>query len=226
MVLNGNNLTLRGDIARRSIWSRLDAKRGRPWQGRTFRHPHLLEYVKQHRTEILRAVYLLGKGWLQAGRPKPTKDKLVGGFEAWLHTVGGILEHAGVPGFLDNLDVLYEQVDEEAAEWETFLEAVMKEFPDKDCSGFKSAEFTVYELATDIMDSRNRNLRDSIASLLPGTLADELHNAGFRKRLGWALRGKRDTRFGTGGLHVVRLPGARRVARWQVLKERTTEVLS
>jgi hypothetical protein len=53
----------------------------------------------------------------------------MGGFDRWERVVGGILAHAGVSGFLGNLDQLYEEADEEDSSWETFLELLAPYLP-------------------------------------------------------------------------------------------------
>ena len=40
----------------------------------------------------------------------------------WVQLVGSVLAHAGIGGFLENLDELRDTTDDEAAEWEAFLE--------------------------------------------------------------------------------------------------------
>jgi hypothetical protein len=47
----------------------------------------------------------------------------LGSFEAWAEIVGGMVAFAGIPGFLGNLEALYEKADEGGAEWEGFLSA-------------------------------------------------------------------------------------------------------
>ncbi len=205
-TLNGNNLVYRGDCARRSVWCRLDAKRARPWKGRTFKHQNLQSYVEEHRASILGAVFTMGRSWLHAGRPKP--ERHLSSFEGWSHTVGGVLRHAGVTGFLENLDELYESIDEEASEWEIFLTAIGNAWSDR--------AFTIAELARLITDR-------SVVDLLPGKLGDEYREQGFTRKLGLVMRSKRDTRFGDDGLHIVRIDSQgshKGVARWQIKRDR------
>lgn len=45
-IVTGNNIRLGGDMQRRCYWIRLDAQTSRPWEGRTFRHPDLISWVK------------------------------------------------------------------------------------------------------------------------------------------------------------------------------------
>src|SRR5690606_11596318 len=58
--------------------------------------------------------------WILAGRPKG--ESRLGSMEAWAETLGGILDVAGVPGFLANLDDFYEEADAETNEWKQLFE--------------------------------------------------------------------------------------------------------
>jgi hypothetical protein len=48
----------------------------------------------------------------------------VGSFEDWSVIVGGILQLAGIDGFLANSDQLYEQADIDSVQWEAFLQTL------------------------------------------------------------------------------------------------------
>jgi hypothetical protein len=119
-----NNPQLSTEIARRCIRIRLDAKTDRPWQrdAATFRHPALYEWARLHRGELIWAALTLVQSWLAAGRP-PARVRPLGSYESWSRVVGGILAYAGLPGFLDNLDELYEAADGEGAVWRRFVQA-------------------------------------------------------------------------------------------------------
>ena len=94
------------ELARRTVRIRLDAKMDRPWERTEFRHPHLLEWVMQHRGELIWTALTLIRAWLVAGQPEGAS--VLGGFEAWSRVVGGVLSVAQVPGFLDNVREVYE----------------------------------------------------------------------------------------------------------------------
>jgi hypothetical protein len=120
----GNNVTLATDLARRTVRAKLDAQVERPWlrarDGHvTFAHPSLLEWVADHRAALVHAGLTLITGWRAAGQPAGTAT--LGGYEAWSKVVGGILDVAGIPGFLGNLDALYEQNDTEGDEAKRFV---------------------------------------------------------------------------------------------------------
>jgi hypothetical protein len=119
-LATGNNIRLGGDLQRRCYQIRLDAQSGKPWMGRKFKHPDLKAWVGENRGEIIAALLTLARAWFFAGRPAPS-IAVPGGYESWATVVGGILEHAGVTGFLSNLQNVYEKSDEETAEWAEFL---------------------------------------------------------------------------------------------------------
>ena len=123
-VATGNNPMLSTEIARRCVRVRLDAKRERPWQRppSDFRHDPLLSWAHDQRGELVGAALTLCQAWLAAGRPR-AKTPPIGSFESWAQVIGGILAHAGIAGFLTNLDELYERADSEGAIWRRFVGA-------------------------------------------------------------------------------------------------------
>jgi hypothetical protein len=58
--------------------------------------------VTDHRGDLIAALLVLARYWFLNGRPKPKKVRSLGSFETWCNVVGGILELAGVEGFLGN----------------------------------------------------------------------------------------------------------------------------
>ena len=118
-LATGNNVGLSNEMARRSVWIRLDARRDTPWTRTGFRHPQLGAWALAHRGRLIHACLTLIQAWLAAGRPAGTAT--LGSFETWATTMGGILDVAGVPGFLGNAHALYAQADEEVQMWRAFV---------------------------------------------------------------------------------------------------------
>lgn len=106
-VTTANNPTMEWEIARRSIRIRLDALTERAWLREGFKHPNLREWVDEHRGEVIWAALTLIQHWLASGKPRP-EAKGIGSFEAWSYVIGGVLETAGISGFLENLNDFYE----------------------------------------------------------------------------------------------------------------------
>jgi hypothetical protein len=125
-IVTGNNLHLSLEIARRSVRVRIDAKVDQPWKRTGFKHDPLRDWVRTHRAELVRALATLVRAWLAAGQP--TGARVLGSFESWARVVGGILEHAGIPGFLQDTDQLYEAADADGQEWREFASAWWTKF--------------------------------------------------------------------------------------------------
>ena len=114
-IATGNNPQFSNEIARRMVRIRLDPHEDQPWLREGFRHPNLLAWVWQNRARLVAACLTLGRAWIAAGMPR--HQKTIGSFEGWAEVMGGILEVAGVPGFLGNLKEMYERADAEGGVW-------------------------------------------------------------------------------------------------------------
>ena len=120
-----NNPKLSSEVTRRTVRIRLNPKIERP-ECRVFRRPDLLGWVAANRGKILSAMFLLVRAWIAAGQP--AGKATLGGFNQWSRVVGGILDVSGVPGFMQNVDELYEANDEERASWAGFTVAWWERF--------------------------------------------------------------------------------------------------
>ena len=119
-LVSGNNPNLSMEIARRCVRIRLDTGDERPWQGRTFKHPDIREWTKNHRHELVQTVLTLIRYWIVSDCP--VSEKSLGSFENWSHVIGGMLQHFGMPGFLEDAEEFYETADPESGEWSAFVE--------------------------------------------------------------------------------------------------------
>jgi hypothetical protein len=93
-----------------------------------FRHPDLLAFVKRNRPLFVKAGITLVRAWQAAGCPDGTKT--LGMFESWAQIVGGILDVAGIHGFLTNLDTL-QAPDAETVAWSQFFTRWWTQFEDR-----------------------------------------------------------------------------------------------
>ncbi len=119
-VATANNPTMSTEIARRVVRSRLDPGVDRPWTRDTFRHKDLRAWVAAHRAELVWAALTMVQAWIAEGQPAPS-CKPLGSYERWSHVLGGILDTAGIPGFLTNLDEFYETADSEGTMLRQFV---------------------------------------------------------------------------------------------------------
>jgi hypothetical protein len=120
----GNNVHVKGDITRRVYRIALRPKYANPQDRRaeTFRHPgtsglDLLSWTRKNRRELMTAVLILVRAWFAQGQPYPKRGVSFGSFEAWERTVGGIVETAGLEGFLGNLKVWRSESDFDTQYW-------------------------------------------------------------------------------------------------------------
>lgn len=83
LIATGNNLVIKGDLTRRVLLIRLDAKTERP---ETIFHPRdTLGDIRSHRSRLIRAVLQIGIAYRLAGSPMPTHPGYapLAGFGAW-----------------------------------------------------------------------------------------------------------------------------------------------
>ena len=191
-IATGNNPQFSNEIARRMVRIRLDPHEDQPWLREGFRHPNLLAWVWQNRARLVAACLMLGHAWIAAGRPR--HKKTIGSFEGWAQVMGGILEVAGVPGFLGNLKEMYERADAEGGVWRGFVALWWDRFGTQQVGAAD-----VYELA--------------LQSGIPLARGDEHAK---RTSLGQALRRMRDRIYTTGGrrLRVHHAGSAHGVQHW------------
>jgi len=202
-VATGNNPMLSTEIARRTIRIRLDAKIDQPWRRApaSFRHPALLSYVQERRGEIIGAALTIAQAWLAAGRPDAVTPPL-GSYEDWARVLGGILAHAGIRGFLSNLDELYERADSEGAAWRRFVGLWWDRY-----AGDAVGVGDLFTLARDD------------AELDFGAAVTE---RGQRTVFGKMLAAKEDVVLG--GYRIVKAPAYKRLARYRLAQAYTEDV--
>ena len=127
-MATGNAIKTSQEIARRIVKIKIDAKRDQPWlrPESEFKHPNIREWAAENRGQLVWACLVLGQAWITAG--KPLGKQTLGMFESWARVMGGILDVAGVEGFLSNLKEIYAEMDEETAAWREFIGAWWEKF--------------------------------------------------------------------------------------------------
>lgn len=199
-VATGNNVEVGGDLARRCYRIRLDARQASPWKRTGFRHPELKEWTLDNRGRILHALCVIVRSWWVAGRPMAASLPAMGSYSGWVRTVGGILEHAGITGFLDNLADFHASADREAQQWEAFLSSWADAYSD----GRRTVAELIQAMAGDSM--AETELREA----LPEDLAGYWGTNGFSRRFGQQLRRRTGRHYGPDGIHLVEQPRDRR----------------
>lgn len=207
-IATGNAIQLGGDMARRCYRVALDARLSQPWLRSGFRYADLLGWVGEHRGELLAAALTLARAWWAAGKPAATSP-IVGSFESWSAIIGGILQHAGVAGFLANLNDVYELADEEAALWECFIGLV---------AARKPVAVTVSDLCE--LVAGDQAIRDALPDIGEVALTDAgAVRPRFKQALGFALRKRAGRRHGRTEARVERAAdaGHLKVGRWRFM---------
>jgi hypothetical protein len=118
----GNNVGPRGELASRSLHVRLEVDRPDP-ENRSFHHPDPIAWTKDHRAEILRALYtiLIGNPMLEKPHDAPMKTR----FKIWYRLIGSAVEYAAEQaGEEIDFQNLFRSLEEEDVE-ETSLAQVL-----------------------------------------------------------------------------------------------------
>lgn len=163
-LATGNNPAVSTEIARRTVRIRMDAKLDRPWLRGGFRHDNLRQWASEHRGELVWAALTMIRGWIAAGRP--AGKTTLGMFERWSEVVGGILNVAGVPGFLANLTDFYEESDAEGGTWRAFLAAWWERFGDNETTVKELWQIAADDACLPLGDKGEQSQRITLGKLL------------------------------------------------------------
>ena len=174
-LATGNNVEVSDEVARRIALIRLDSGVERPEERIGFSHPDLLGWARNRRHKIVSAALSIVRQWLDAGAPRGRA--VFGGFESWAAVMGGVLDMAGVDGFLGNRDYLYAVADLESREWDVL------------CAAWHVAHSNRPVKATEVLAVAKDN------ALLMPLWADRTER-GAQTSFGRALRERRDRVFG------------------------------
>ena len=184
-VATAKNPITSAEIARRCCLIRIDPNMEHPEDRTGFRHPHLKRWIREHRAELLTAAITLVRNWVEQGRPLWSKRRK-GSYEAWGEVIGGILDAAGVPGFLANEQDMRESAPEAVA-----MIAFVQEWALRHGTGNVSAK-DLWPIASTPDDEKEKS--DQHLNLLAGLLGDR-NERSRRTKLGTILRKHVDAVF-------------------------------
>jgi primase-polymerase (primpol)-like protein len=192
-IVNGNNVQLGGDLPRRAYMIRMTTQTSTPWERseQEFKYPDLIAAAKTYRGEIVAALLTIARAWINANKPEAKDIKNMATFTAWAKTIGGMLQHAGIPDFLKNKAYGSGEVDVDGTAWARFLETWQKELGHGD---FKTAQ---------IAEALGKS--PSFAETLPEPLSTLFlkEDKSFKNKLGRQLAKKNNTPFGPNNLRIV-----------------------
>jgi hypothetical protein len=106
-MITGNNVSIGGDLPRRTIPVVIDPRIPHPERRTGFAITNLESWVAEHRGELLAALLTLIRAWVVAGRPVDTAT-VSDDYAPWIETVRGILRNAGIEGVFDHPDTQVE----------------------------------------------------------------------------------------------------------------------
>ena len=199
-----NNLQIMGDLHRRIVWIRLVSLMERPEDRDPSQFKHRLpEWALDNRGEILWAALVLIRAWVEQGRPLGPQS--MASYESWAKTIGGILQVAGIPGFLEAQKERRIDSDDSASQWEAFLKSIHE--------NLGSQDFGVNDLKW-VVDPDHESFN---GELLQGVLTKE--TKGERsKQLGWRLKQNEDRVYGKYQLVMAGRDGRSNCRRYKVVR--------
>ena len=99
-VVTGNNLSLGGDLIRRTILIMIDPNMANP-ETREFEIEDLKGWVREHRNELLWSLLVMIRAWVAQGKPMPKRPQS-DSFTRWETVLAGILGACRIDGEFDN----------------------------------------------------------------------------------------------------------------------------
>jgi hypothetical protein len=125
----GNNLSFRRDLSSRALLCRIDPQMESP-ESRAFKIPHLGDYLKMNREDLVAAALTILRAFYIAGRPRQ-QVKPWGGFDDWSASIREPLVWLGLADPCETRTVVLAD-DPEREESRLALRALYKKFKDKE----------------------------------------------------------------------------------------------
>ena len=179
-MATGNNVTVGGDMIRRTIPIHLVSELERPEERTGFRHPNVKAYARQHRGQLLSACLTILRAYVHQGRPRMKSP--LGSFDDWSMLVRDALVWAGQPDPCDGIMQLRRDSDPKFVESSNLLAAWHAHFGDRP----KTAAEVSRLLSGHIPSQTTIDGGPPTADVLYGALRED-------KKL-WGHDGKLDTR--------------------------------
>ncbi|MCA9776167.1 MAG: hypothetical protein KC800_05600 [Candidatus Eremiobacteraeota bacterium] len=187
-MATANNPAMSAEVQRRFITIELASNEENPADRSNFKIRNLSGWIRDRQGELIAALLTLWRAWFAAGKPRWRERKL-GSFEPCCEIIGGVLNVAGIPGFLANKERVRAEVDSETAMWGRFTSEWL--------SKYKEEPVTVSDLHAVCLydDPRTQLSKRAETLLLPVLGAGNEHSQ--RTRLGKALGRIRNRVFGS-----------------------------
>jgi hypothetical protein len=192
---NGNNIQIGGDMTRRVYRIRIvpDVEYPSQRDSSSFKIPDLEKYVEENRGEIIWHILRMAKAWIIAGRPKPEHPISESSFTEFVRLFDGMLNFAGVTGFLGDREELMTMVDPDRLTHIAFLDAWYQKFG--------SDEIAVGDLSKGI--SEGSSLLNSMPAYLT-EIQGKKSAKSFQSAVGKYVSSLADRRFGDPAKYISR----------------------
>ena len=130
-MATANNVQFDDDMSRRNVISRIDAKMEFPYERpkQMFKNDDIRKWSKDHRGELIWAALTLCRAWISRGRPPG--NQVMGSYESWVETIGGIFQVCDVKDFLGNREKRRKSADTESAAFRAFCQSWYDKFGPK-----------------------------------------------------------------------------------------------
>ncbi|MDO8413567.1 MAG: hypothetical protein Q7S51_07250 [Gallionellaceae bacterium] len=207
LVATGNNLSIVGDLKRRVVLIRMDAKQERPEQ-RKFDRDHL-EYVFERRGELIRAALEIPLAYIAAGSPAIAGLHPLGGFELWDKMVRRPLVWLGMADPIKAAEGLRQQ-DPDLEAMRLLFESWRATFPSGEAT---AADVVSASLSTmGFGETLTRSYPD-LYDALQMVCAEKINS----RRLGYWLRSHRDRIVDGMRLEQCGVDGTSKITKWKIV---------
>jgi hypothetical protein len=188
-VVTGNNLSLSGDLVRRTILIMIDPNMANP-ETREFEISDLKGWVAGHRNELLWALLVMIRAWVAAGKPEPSRPQS-DSFARWEAVVAGILNVCGIEGDFDRESGKRAAAGGDDDDTAGVLAHLRDRFADRTWTVVEALDGGGQSESVDYADFVIAG-RDSAREWLPSVVLDKLgrSEAAGRKSFGYWLRNR------------------------------------
>lgn len=217
-VASANQPVLSPDLVRRTLSIQLESKVEHPDRRTEFKHPKLLGWISNRRSELLADLLTIARGYIQANRPMASISSW-GSFGGWSDWIRQMVIWAGCADPADSRESLRERCDSESPA----LASLMHDLEQACNKEYLKRVFFARDVAGLILNSTSPNkvlhgqaIRTDLELFRP-SLAKTLSAATLGKTFG-SIAGRIE-----GGRRLVRVDRVGNTERWRV--ERVSENL-
>jgi hypothetical protein len=165
----GNNVILRGDLARRIMHVRLHSPEEHPEDRTGFRHHDIRDYAEKFRPQLLAATLTILRGYYAAGRPDMHLTPW-GSYEAWSGLVRSAVVWAGLPDPSESRIEIRQTADPDAMALPALLAGIER----LDTNGHGLTVAQILDKSEFSHDETIKAMREALKVLCPGKGRDPL----------------------------------------------------